>query len=108
MPSSKPTDRATDPAQADGIRLTGRLICSSLEEAGIIRRHLPVHLRLTRAEAGCRAFDVTPTDDPLIWTVAEHFTDAEAFAAHQRRTGASDWGRATAGIRRDYTITGLE
>lgn len=66
---------------------------------------LPEHIRLTRAEPGCLSFDVTRTDDPMIWQVDEAFTDREAFDAHQTRTGASDWAAQTADIARDYAIT---
>ncbi len=66
---------------------------------------LPAHIRLTRAEAGCVSFDVTPTQDPLIWDVCEIFTNRAAFDAHQARSAASNWAAETAGIRRDYTMT---
>ncbi len=87
------------------VRLSGRLLCASAEEADVVRRHLPEHVRLTRAEPGCLSFEVTPTDDPLTWRVEERFTDRAAFDAHQRRTRASAWGAATAAIRRDYEVT---
>ena len=87
------------------IHLTGRLICASHAQARAVMMGLPEHIRLTRAEAGCLSFDVTPTDDPLVWQVEERFADRAAFEAHQARTGASDWAVQTAGIPRDYTIT---
>ena len=87
------------------VRLSGRLLCASTGEADAVRRHLPEHVRLTRAEPGCLSFEVTPTDDPLAWRVEERFTDRAAFDAHQRRTRASAWGAATAAIRRDYEVT---
>ncbi len=71
-----------------------------------MRAHLPAHLALTRAEPGCLAFDVDPTDDPLVWRVEERFADEAAFDAHQRRVAASAWGTATAGIDRRYEIRG--
>lgn len=89
------------------ISLSGRLICANATEADLVRQHLPEHLRLTRAEPGCLSFQVSATDDPLIWQVAESFTDKAAFEAHQSRTRASAWHAATAHIRRDYRITGL-
>ncbi|MDX5357057.1 MAG: antibiotic biosynthesis monooxygenase, partial [Rhodobacterales bacterium] len=70
-----------------------------------VRDHLPEHVALTHAEPGCLAFQVTPTDDPLVWKVAETFADQAAFEAHQRRTATSPWARATAGLRRDYTLS---
>jgi quinol monooxygenase YgiN len=48
------------------------------------------------------AFEVRPTEDPLVWALDEEFADRAAFEAHQARTGASDWARETAGITRDY------
>ncbi|WP_395540122.1 putative quinol monooxygenase [Neotabrizicola sp. sgz301269] len=89
------------------ISLSGRLICATADEADLVRQHLPEHLWLTRAEPGCLSFSVTKTDDPLVWQVAESFTDKAAFEAHQTRARASAWHAATAGIRRDYRITGL-
>ncbi|WP_299653560.1 putative quinol monooxygenase [uncultured Tateyamaria sp.] len=90
-----------------GVTLDGFLRCASEDEAARVRAALPQHVQLTRAEPGCIRFDVTPTDDPLVWTVSEEFTDPAAFDAHQTRAGASDWARATAGIARDYTIKGM-
>ena len=86
------------------IRLTGRLICANADQAARVARALPDHLRLTGAEPGRLSFAVTQTDDPLIWHVDELFIDRAAFDAHQARTRASDWFRATAEIQRDYGI----
>jgi quinol monooxygenase YgiN len=89
------------------VHLSGRLICETMDQADIIRRYLPDHIRLTRAEAGCLAFDVVQSADPLIWTVTESFVDEAAFAVHQTRTRASDWWKATTKIAREFQITGL-
>lgn len=89
----------------NAVVLTGRLLCASADEAAVVARELPRHVELTRAEPGCLSFEVEPTDDPLVWSVAERFVDRAAFAAHQARVAESDWGRATAGIERDYVIT---
>ena len=88
------------------VRLTGRLLCKSVHESELVRSHLPAHIQLTLAEPGCLSFDVSATEDPLVWSVSEHFVDAAAFTAHQARIAASEWGRMTAGITRDYTVTG--
>ena len=73
-----------------------------------IRAALVDHIRLTRAEPGCISFDVVEEQDfPGRFTVAERFTDSAAFRAHQARAQASDWGRISAGIPRDYRVTGL-
>jgi len=85
------------------IHLSGRLICRTEAEAATVRTHLPEHIRLTRAEPGCEMFKVTPAG-PLVWDVAERFTDRAAFAAHQARSRDSAWGTATTGIARDFTI----
>ncbi len=90
------------------VTLTGTLICTTEEEAARVRAALDIHVSLTRAEAGCLSFDVTQSENPLIWNVAERFVDAAAFEAHQTRAGASDWAVETKGIARDYTICGLE
>lgn len=97
-------DAGQDPGQGARIRLSGRLLCASPAEAGIVRAHLPEHVRLTRAEPGCLAFEVCETEDPLIWRVEERFATRPAFEAHQARTRASAWGTATAAIRRDYRL----
>lgn len=91
---------------ADGVRLTGRLVCRDADEAAVVAHHLPEHVRLTRAEPGCLAFAVEATEDPWVWSVAERFVDASSFRAHQERVAASAWGRATAGIERDYRVIG--
>ncbi len=92
---------------ADRVHLTGTLVCADDDEAAVVQRHLDRHVALTRAEAGCLSFEVTPTDEPGVWRVEEWFRDAEAFAAHQRRAAGSEWGRATAGIERRFLTEGL-
>lgn len=90
------------------VALSGKLICASSDEARLIRQFLPEHVRMTRLEPGCLSFEVTETDDPLVWLVEELFADPAAFEAHQVRTKASEWARETAAIRRDYSIRTLE
>ncbi len=87
------------------IRLTGRLVCPSHAHARRVAMALPAHMRLTQAEAGCIAFDVRPTEDPLVWTVDETFASRAAFDAHQQRMAASDWAAQTKDITRDYVMT---
>ncbi len=89
------------------VTLTGRLICTDAAQATRVHAALAEHTALTRAEAGCLSFNVYPTGDPLVWQVEERFRDTDAFKAHQARAAASDWGRQTAGITRDYVITGM-
>lgn len=88
------------------VALTGRLLCTTAAEAARVRAHLPEHIRLTRAEPGCLRFDVVETADPLVWQVDETFADRAAFDAHQARTRASRWAQETAGIARDFRVTG--
>ncbi|PNI09772.1 antibiotic biosynthesis monooxygenase [Arthrobacter sp. AFG7.2] len=89
------------------VYLSGQFVCRNAEDVAIVAQHLDCHLLLTQAEAGCVSFRVTPTGDPLMWQVDEHFRDAAAFRPHQDRAAGSVWGRATAGIERRYTIKGL-
>ena len=100
--------RDTSQSEPGRVRLKGRLLCSSAEEAGIVATHLPEHIRLTRAEPGCLSFEAVRSDDPLIWHVEECFRDKAAFEFHRERTRASAWGTATAAIRREFDISGLD
>ena len=106
-------DRSGDPvreavvagdARARTVVLTGELRCADEEQAARVRSHLPRHIELSRAEPGCLSFEVTVTSDPLVWRVEETFVDEAAFAAHQERVAASQWGRQTQGIERSYEI----
>ena len=90
------------------IHVTGRLICATPDDASIVRRHLPTHIALSRAEPGCLTFNVDPTSDPLVWHLDESFTNRTAFEAHQARTRASDWFRATAHIARDFPVSEID
>jgi len=91
------------PSAVPGVILTGQLVCTNDEEAVIVARCLPRHVQLTRAEPGCISFVVRRIGS-LIWQVDERFVDAKAFESHQKRSAVSDWGRATVGIERRYTI----
>lgn len=86
------------------VYLTGYLRCETEAQAARVRVSLPEHIRLTRQEPGCLTFDVTPTEDPLVWRVDESFVDRAAFDAHQKRTRQSDWAHESDGIPRDFTI----
>jgi quinol monooxygenase YgiN len=92
----------------EGVHLLGQLICESDREVEIVRLHLPEHIRLTRAEMGCISFDVTQTDDLLIWKVEERFQDRKSFELHQQRTRSSAWWAATAEISRGFKVSGLD
>jgi quinol monooxygenase YgiN len=86
------------------IRLTGTLRCATPEDARLVERLLPDHIRLSRASAGCLSFTVLPQPDGLTWAVDETFADRAAFQAHQARTARSEWGLKTAHIAREYKI----
>jgi quinol monooxygenase YgiN len=89
------------------VSLTGQLVCKDSREVSIVAQHLPLHIELTLGEQGCLSFEVSSTQDPLIWQVDEQFQDAASFQAHQQRVAASAWGMATVAITRRYEITGL-
>ncbi len=89
------------------VTLTGHINVPP-SQMDLIRTALETHISLTRAEPGCISFDVTDRADiPGRFDVAEEFTDPQAFTAHQARVKASDWGRISAGIPRDYVIKGM-
>ena len=79
---------------------------SSVSTSSVVVHGKRASLRTRRrALPGCLHFTVTPTGDPLVWSVHERFVDQAAFDLHQARVQASEWGRATAGIERDYVVT---
>jgi quinol monooxygenase YgiN len=87
------------------IKLNGYLDVPAERWASVLAA-LNIHIDLTRAEDGCIDFDVTPSQDIAHrLLVSEHFIDQASFDAHQSRTQASDWARASAGIARRYEIT---
>ncbi len=71
-----------------------------------VRKALPAHIALTRAEKGCISFEVTE-DDQIAgrFDVSEVFQNQTAFDAHQDRTRNSEWFRITEGIPREYSVT---
>lgn len=91
------------------IVLTGFLICRTLDEADRVATMLPDHIRLTRAEPGCLAFEVIRSmADPVRFAVREIYKSRADFDAHLARVRSSDWGRATRGVARDYVLTGAD
>lgn len=85
------------------IHLHGFLRCVNAEQAELVWTLLPEHIELTRAEHGCLAFFVWPTEDPLTFRVDERFIDEAAYVAHQARLIESAWGVQTQNIPREYT-----
>lgn len=64
---------------------------------------LPAHVAASRAEPGCLGFTVMPEPDGRCWRVDEAYSDEAALDHHRRRLAATDWGRETRGIPRDYS-----
>ncbi|MFD0979880.1 putative quinol monooxygenase [Tropicimonas aquimaris] len=91
-----------------GVRLTGHFDVPADRLAAVTRALLD-HIRLTRAEPGCRLFDVQADPEvPGRFTVSEEFVDRAAFEAHQARIAGSDWAGASEGIDRHYRIEETE
>lgn len=82
--------------------LTGTLTCQTEADLALVKTYLPEHIRLSRAEPGCLKFEVTQSEDPMVWHLDEAFKDAAAFEAHQTRTKASIWAEKSAGLARDF------
>lgn len=89
------------------IRLRGHLVCATEAEAQAIRAHHQAHITQSRAEPGCLTFDITPTDDPMVWEVMEAFRTRADFDAHQARTRESPWFEATRSILRNFRVEEL-
>ncbi len=76
------------------------------ERLAAVTKAVGDHIALTRAEAGCISFEVTPCPDVKgRFLVAEIFVNRAAFDQHQTRAASSPWAKITAGLPRDYTIT---
>jgi len=88
-----------------GVILSGQLDVPD-EDIAMVEAHLPVHIRLSRAEDGCVSFDVyVDSTNPNRYVVEEEFATQVSFDAHQARVKASEWGRVTAHLKRQYKIT---
>jgi quinol monooxygenase YgiN len=73
-----------------------------------VKAELPVHIDLTRNEAGCLVFEVTQDAiENNKFHVYEEFVSEGAFKNHQQRVRSSKWGSVTKNIERNYEITGL-
>ena len=89
------------PPKPGQVALSGLLICADLDQLKIVLNHLPDHIAASRAEPGCLFFDISQSDDPLIWRVEELYTSEDALQAHKARTKASLWAEKTAMLTRD-------
>lgn len=45
------------------VSLLGKLICASRQDVEVVRKYLPEHVRLTKAEPGCLSFEVIQTSN---------------------------------------------
>ena len=89
------------------VTLTG-YICVPEADLQQVLAALPEHVKLTKAEIGCKHFSVEQRkDDPYVFDVDEAFVDAEAFRLHQERVAESHWGRVTVNVQRHYQVEGL-
>ncbi|HCE4547422.1 TPA: antibiotic biosynthesis monooxygenase [Vibrio parahaemolyticus] len=78
-------------------------------ELETVKSALPIHMRLTKSEAGCLVFQVVENpDNPLRFDVYEEFTNRDAFEHHQLRVKDSDWWRVTVNVERHYEILDVQ
>ncbi len=86
------------------VYLDGTLVVNSAAMLAVIEMYLDDHIALSRAEPGCEKFEVYPdANNPYHYIVSEIYETEEAFAAHQVRAAASEWGQATKMLERRYT-----
>lgn len=71
-----------------------------------VEKELPNHIRLTREEEGCLAFDVLQdVVNANRFSVYEEFSSRSSFEYHQQRVHSSNWGRLSRDVERHYQIT---
>lgn len=86
--------------------LTGFLICRTLDEADRVAGMVADHVRQSRAEEGCIAFEIIRSmADPVRFAVREIYQTRAAFQAHLDRVRSTPWGQSTRGLHRDYMLT---
>lgn len=86
------------------IILTGYILVTD-SDLTAIKKALPLHSQLTRAEKGCLVFEVSQDkDNANRFNVYEEFVDKKAFELHQQRVANSNWGLLTKNIERYYSI----
>lgn len=87
------------------ISLQGHIIVDKADLEKVIQA-LPLHMELTRKEAGCLTFCVS--QDPVnlcLFHVEETFTCQFAFDEHQRRKATSAWAEVTRSAKRCYQVS---
>lgn len=87
------------------ITLTGYIAVPD-QDIAMVQAHAPEHTRLSLEEDGCLEFNlnVDPTN-PNKYLVDELFKDRAAFDVHSKRAKASEWGKATAHLERNFKIS---
>jgi len=86
------------------VYLDGTLIVNSAAMLAVIEMYLDDHIAASRAEPGCEKFEAFPdANNPYHYVVSEIFSSEEAFAIHQARAAASEWGQATEALERRFT-----
>jgi quinol monooxygenase YgiN len=90
------------------VELTGRITIPAAEQAEMVPL-FEEHARLSRAEPGCLRFEIAcEACDAEVFSVSELFVDEAAFEAHGERTRASEWGRRSAHLVREFKRSILE
>lgn len=88
--------------------LKGHIIVPSADLV-IVNEELATHIKLTKQESGCLAFEVSQDSRNVNrFNVYEEFSNRETFSNHQDRVGKSKWGAVTVNVERHYEITNVE
>ena len=87
------------------LRLTGFLICPTMDEADRVSHLLPAELARWKAEPGCLGVEVWRShEDPTRFAVLHRFADRGAYERHVEAARDSAWGRATAHLKRELRL----
>ncbi len=87
------------------IILKGYILVSE-SELEIVKKELINHIKLSKEENGCLAFEVSQDKyNKNRFNVYEEFTNQKTFEAHQVRVRNSKWGLVTINVTRHYQIT---
>lgn len=90
------------------VRLQGHILVPEPDLAAVLGE-LPMHVDLTRKEAGCPVFEVSRNDsESNRFNVCDAFVDETAFASHPQRVRGSTREAVTKNVERFYQISGLD
>ena len=79
------------------------------EDLAKVIASLPKHTELTLQEHGCLEFKVEQDEkNPTQFHIYEEFISKDAFEFHQERAKASEWGKVTKNIKRNYKLSEVE